>query len=38
MIPASPYASLDRNRRAMGIDLKHPRRAESSLASASAPT
>ena len=27
-MPASPYASLDRNRRSMGIDLKHPRAAE----------
>jgi alpha-methylacyl-CoA racemase len=31
MIPASPYASLDRNRRSMGIDLKHPRGAETVL-------
>ena len=31
MIPASPYASLDRNRRSMGIDLKHPRAAETVL-------
>jgi alpha-methylacyl-CoA racemase len=27
-MPASPYASLDRNRRSMGIDLKNPRAAE----------
>jgi alpha-methylacyl-CoA racemase len=27
-MPASPYASLDRNRRSMGIDLKHPRAPE----------
>ena len=32
MIPASPYASLDRNRRSMGIDLKHPDGAETVLA------
>ncbi len=31
MIPASPYASLDRNRKSMGIDLKHPRGAETVL-------
>src|SRR6476661_9507253 len=23
-MPASPYASLDRNRRSVGVDLKHP--------------
>jgi alpha-methylacyl-CoA racemase len=27
-MPASPYASLDRNRRSMGIDLKNPHAAE----------
>ena len=31
MIPATPYASLDRNRKSMGIDLKHPRGAETVL-------
>lgn len=30
-MPASPYASLDRNRRSVGVDLKHPRGADTVL-------
>ncbi len=30
-MPAQPYASLDRNRRSAGVDLKHPRGAETVL-------
>ena len=31
VFPASPFASLDRNRRSAGIDLKHPEAAETVL-------
>jgi len=31
IFPASPFASLDRNRRSAGIDLKHPEAAETVL-------
>lgn len=30
-IPASPYASIDRNRRSIGVDLKHPDGVETVL-------
>ena len=31
IIPATPYASLDRNRRSVGVDLKHPAGVETVL-------